>query len=210
MKRKNKEKGVIIEFAGIDQSGKATQAKMLADLLARRRRRHSTFAFPDRQTPVGRLIDEILTGKTSQHANKYLLSVLFAANRYEKSNEIQSDVEDGKIVIIDRYSESGVIYGQARFGFADKQAGNFLRLLESGLPPADLVIWIDLPVTESFQRKRANRDLIEKDGHYLEKCRNYFDFASRQDVRYQKIDGLATPEKAHDQIISILKEKKVI
>jgi dTMP kinase len=50
-------RGALIAFEGIDRSGKTTQAAMLQELLTNSQQ----IRFPNRETPVGQLINEYLT-----------------------------------------------------------------------------------------------------------------------------------------------------
>src|SRR6058998_1535365 len=67
--------------------------------------------FPDYTTPIGMEIRAFLDGRRDYPAEaKHLL---FSANQWEKKKEIESMVENGTIVVMNRYWQSNLIYGAA-------------------------------------------------------------------------------------------------
>lgn len=70
--------------------------------------------FPDRTTPIGKILNSYLSNPATELDDR-AVHLLFAANRWEVARKIESAVErDGKIVIADRYTWSGVAYSRAK------------------------------------------------------------------------------------------------
>jgi dTMP kinase len=113
-------------------------------------------SFPDYDTPIGKEIKSFLSG-----GRKYpveLQHLLFAANRWEKLEEIKSRLRAGETLIVNRYTESNLAYGMA-----NGLDTGWLAALENGLPKADLVIVLDAsPGSLSSRRPRGSKDVYEK------------------------------------------------
>lgn len=85
---------------GIDRCGKTTQCGLLANYLSSE---NATMAnkltaesirFPNRTSTIGSLINEYLTNATST-INDNTIHLLFSANRWEASNDIESKLLSG-------------------------------------------------------------------------------------------------------------------
>ena len=78
--------GLLIAFEGLDQSGKQTQAEMLAARLTRDGRSVRLLSFPDYETPIGAEIGRALHGERDYSPD--VMQLLYVANRYEYKKEI--------------------------------------------------------------------------------------------------------------------------
>lgn len=162
----------LIALEGIDKSGKATQTAILANRLRKMGREVETIAFPDYTTVIGRVIKRYLDGEVD--FGPELRQLLYVANRWEKHGVLKFWLRDEKLVIADRYTPSGIVYGLA----------NGLNLewminLEEGLPTSDLVIVVDVSVATAFEREEV-RDVYEANRDFLEKVRSaYLDLAEK-------------------------------
>ncbi len=125
----------IIAFEGIDGSGKTTQIERLRVFLELKGYNVTSIAFPDRTTPIGKLIDEVL--RNSKEIPATALALLFTANRWEHYKTIIDAEARGDFVLLDRYIHSGMAYAMA--------SGVDGRGLSRGLPLPNVVIYLDLP-----------------------------------------------------------------
>jgi dTMP kinase len=91
---------MLIAFEGLDQSGKETQARTLAEQLRRAGRRVETLSFPDYETAIGREIGEALAGRRDFGAD--VMQLLYIANRYEWKPRLAAWLEEGAVVVCDR------------------------------------------------------------------------------------------------------------
>ncbi len=129
--------GHLIAFEGLDQSGKQTQAEQLRDYLSARGRDCRLLSFPDYETTVGREISQALHGERDYTPD--VMQLLYVTNRYEKRPQIQSWIDDGTIVLCDRYLASSVAYGEAQ-GLDPE----WLTHIQRYLPVPSLTILLDI------------------------------------------------------------------
>ncbi|AMD21587.1 HFL269Cp [Eremothecium sinecaudum] len=103
-------RGRLILIEGLDRTGKTTQTNLLLEKLGPNAQ---LIKFPERTTPIGKLIDKYLTERSFELADQ-AVHLLFAANRWELSHQIEALLRSGKHVILDRYVYSGVAYSSAK------------------------------------------------------------------------------------------------
>ena len=194
-------RGKIIVIEGTDKAGKTSQSRMLAETLKVSGKVCVILDFPDYTTPIGMEIKAFLEGKRD-----YLPEVkhlLFSANRWEKKKEIESMLENGTIIVMNRYWQSNLVYG-----VANGMDINWLLRLDKGLPKEDIVLV--MLVNPNISAKRAEmQDAFESDPQLAAKAyKNYLKFAKQ--YRWKIIDGSKNKEQVHQEIMKIIrKELKV-
>ncbi len=159
--------GCLIALEGIDKSGKGTQAKLIKKWLASLGYDVEIISFPDYSTPIGREIKAFLSGERT--FSSYVRQLLYAANRWERKDDIEKWLSLGKIVIADRYTPSGLAYG-----LANNLPLKWMLCLEDGLPKANIVIVIDISVNEALSRIKHSQDVYERDIHFLKRVRESY------------------------------------
>ena len=194
-------KGKIIVLEGTDKAGKTTQSRLLLEALKNLGKVCVIIDFPDYTTAIGMEIRAFLDGRREYPAEtKHLL---FSANRWEKKKEIESMVENGTIVVMNRYWQSNLAYGAA-----NGMDTNWLLRLDKGLPKEDLVIV--LLVNPATSGKRAQiQDAFESDARLAAAAhRNYTKYARQ--FKWKVLDGSKSKESVHQEIMRIVrKELKV-
>lgn len=164
--------GYLINFEGIDLAGKGTQVVLLEKDLTQLGLTVASLHFPVLDTPVGRLIEDFLAGRSCLPPEA--VQMLYSANRYELREKIVSLSLARDVVILDRYSPSGWVYGMTQ-GLERL----WLEGLDARLPKAHLSILLDLPPEQAAARKRATgKDVLERDRVFQAKVReNYCQLA---------------------------------
>jgi dTMP kinase len=194
-------KGKVIVIEGTDKAGKTTQSRMLMEAMKVSGKVCVILDFPDYATPIGMEIRAFLDGKRDYGAEtKHLL---FSANRWEKKKEIESMVDNGTIVIMNRYWQSNLVYGAA-----NGMDTSWLMKLDKGLPKEDIVLV--LLVNPSISSKRAEtQDTFEADQQLAARAyKNYLKFAKQ--FKWKVIDGSKSKDQVHQEIMKIIrKELKV-
>ena len=156
--------GKLIALEGADGSGKATQLTLLAEMLKSRSIPFETLDFPRYgQSFFGDLAGRMLKGDFGGiHAVPPELAVFpFACDRWLMKKDILSWLDEGKIVISNRYTASSAVYQAAKLPPARQQGFvDWVYKLEQeiiGLPKEDLVLYFHVPIAVS-------QTLVEKKG----------------------------------------------
>lgn len=189
-------RGRLIAIEGIDQSGKRTQTRLLANKLRARGISCSILNFPDYTTPIGRQIRRYLAG--GNNLDLHAAHLLYAANKWERAAEIERDINLGRILIVNRYTPSNIAYGVAH-GLPLK----WLISLENGLPRADAVIILDVSPKTSFSRKEQRRDVHEGNRTYLNKVRSVYRSLARQH-HWKVLDGQRDPHIVQSEVWKLI------
>ena len=183
----------LIVIEGIDRSGKKTHAMLLLERLKELGRSVEYITFPDYETPLGREIKKFLLGQVRFRPE--VRQLLYVANRWERAKEMCDWLDEGTIVIADRYIPSGIAYG-----LANNLDIEWMIKMEAGLPVADIVLVIDVPVEITRKREDA-KDLYEEDKRFQEKVRRaYLTLAEQFD--WAVIDGDGTIKEIAKRIWS--------
>lgn len=184
--------GSLIVIDGIDQSGKKTQAT----LLARELRRHGLscviWDFPVYKTVLGRRLKAYLKGE--ERSDLHVIHLLYAANKWEVAAKINEQRAQGSIVIANRYTPSNLAYGSAH-----DLALEWLKTLEADLPRPTHIFILDVPVKTSFGRKIKHRDVHEEDAAYLDRVRRIYLGLAKQ-YKWTVVNAEAKPAVVHSRI----------
>ncbi|MEA1929865.1 MAG: thymidylate kinase [Patescibacteria group bacterium] len=174
-KKRAVKKGKLIVVDGADGSGKATQSALLARALRKRGAKVKAIDFPQyQQNFFGGLIGRYLAGEFGdfiQH-DPYLASVLYAADRFETSKKIRRWLEDGYIVVADRYASANQIHQGSKITDLKKRK-LFLDWLDEmefdvfAIPRPDLVVYLEVPSRVSARLLKYKRSSNKK--KYLSK-----------------------------------------
>ena len=189
---------MIIAIEGLDQAGKKTQTEMLVKALRKIKVKTAVFSFPDYSTIIGKEIKNCLYGK--RKFSPEIIHYLYAANRWEKLEEIQKASSKNSVLVMNRYYHSNLVYGIAN-GLKEK----WLQKLEDGLPKADLVIVLDASQNESFSRKKSSRDRFEKNKKFSKKKSQIYRRLAKK--HRWKIVSSNTKQETHAEIMKIISKK---
>ena len=174
------DQGYLIALEGIDGTGKSTQCALLADYL-------ESCSFPvvrlrePTQGVWGRKIRKILTEGRGDVTPEEELQYFINDRKEDVEQNIAPALEQGKVVLIDRYYYSTAAY-QGALGFDPKK---IIEDNEAFAPRPNLLFIIQGSLDESFRRIEQGRDgfsSFEKRG-YLEKVRNIFDTFAGDHIR---------------------------
>lgn len=162
---------VVIE--GLDGSGKSTQLKLLREYLEKEGISYKYLHFPRLEEGVyGALIARFLRGEMgpNDQVDPYLVALIFAGDRAEASSMITSWMEEGNLVIVDRYVYSNIAFQCAKLSGADerKRLRDWIldfEFRQNKLPEPDLNLLLHVPI--EFTRQQLEKARAGEDRDYL-------------------------------------------
>lgn len=168
-------KSKIIVIEGLDGSGKATQTKILAEMLENKGYKVRKLEFPDYANPSSSLVKMYLGGDFGSNpsdVNAYAASAFYAVDRVASFLQFwKNDYEDGTVILSDRYATSNIIYQMSKVD--DLKRDEFIEWQNDfeynklGIPKPDAVIYLDVEpeVSQKLMEKRYGGDMSKMDLH---------------------------------------------
>ncbi len=177
--------GKFIVIEGTDGSGKTKQFKRLTERLEKSGVEVARFDFPQYGKPSAYFAEKYLNGGygSSEEVGPHRASMFYALDRYEASSALRSELEQGKIVVANRYVGSNLAHqgGKIQDGAARKKFFEWGYKLEYemlGIPKPDISIVLHVPAAlaqalvlkkgERAYLNGAKRDIHEADLEHLE------------------------------------------
>lgn len=193
----------FIVLEGVDGVGKSTQITLLSSWLHALGLPHVTTREPG-GTPVGEAIRELVLARSDLDVPpESELFLLLAARAAFVRDVVRPALEEGRMVVADRFSLSTLAYQGYGRGLDLKRVRDAIGLSTGGLIP-DLYLVLDLPVGESRDRQRKASgagDRIEQSGDDFQKTvrEGYLELA-RIEPNVETVSARGTPEEVHRRI----------
>ena len=191
--------GVLVNLEGIDGCGKSTQSKLLLEKLEGEGEKVIILKEPTKR-PHGQKLWDVLHGKRKA-SNEEILELFVLDRKQHVEEKIQPALDDGTVVLMDRYYYSSMAYQVA--GGIDVEE---IREKHAFAPKPDVVLIFDLPVSVALERVKGHSDAdeFEKEEH-LEKVREaYLDLENDPLVRI--VDATRTPEEIFEDVWRLVSE----
>ena len=202
---------MFITFEGLDFSGKSTQAKLLYEYLQSKNVKSILLREPG-GTKISEKIREIILNPEHLEMTPLTEFMLFSASRSQLVSEvIKPHLNDGFVVVCDRYYDSSTAY-QAYGGKVElKQILKVNNIATGNLKP-DLTFLIDISPDDAFKRlaDRGNtKDRMEnKDIKFYNKVHKGFrKIANNNKKRFVVLNGTLTIEQIHAKILKKVNKK---
>ena len=219
---------------GTDGSGKATQVALLTEHLKKEGYKVKIVDFPEYYKNffgafIGHCLSEQYYNFLGVHPK--IASVLYAADRWQSSEEMREWLRKGYIVIANRYVSANQIHQGGKISNTKKR-NDFIKWLNEmeyevfGIPKPDVTFYLSLPIeivlelldtrgSSKMKRKylKRNKDVAESDRTHLENSIKSAMWLAKTQVNWAKINcsekGKILPrEKIHEMVYE--KVKKVI
>ncbi len=200
--------GLFITFEGTEGSGKTTQIAMTAERLRIGGRDPILLREPG-STPLGEQLRQIIKNPANSNMSPEAELLLMNASRAQLVREkIQPGLQNGRVVLCDRFADSTVAYQCFGRGLPAAKADQIIQFATGGLKP-DLTILLLLPPSASEARQRvrfeqtgAGRDRIEGAGRdFFERvAQGYLHLAHTDPDRVKMIDASGTIEAVQARI----------
>lgn len=206
--------GTFFTFEGLDGSGKTTQLALLAERLEAAGRRVVRTQEPG-GTRVGAQIRKILLDAASADLRAMPELLLYFASRAQNVEEvIQPALEEGAVVLADRFTDASMAY-QGRGRGLGVDAVLALQRIACGSLKPDLTLLIDIDIETSVRRARhrnaaatvsENRfEQEEFEFHRLVR-EEYLEIQRRDPGRVRLIDGRRSRQQIAAEVWSIAEE----
>jgi len=196
-------KGCFIVFEGIDGSGKSTQFRMLSENLENAKYEVVRTKEPTPQRPIGKLIREILY-ENKNNVPEESLALLFAADRIDHINSIiKPALEEGSIVLSDRYVYSSFAY-QSK-GMQKEIDLTWLSSINRYAIDPDIVVFLDITPEEGLKRgdKRIQDHTYFGSLKQQKRIRSVYYRIFQLDKKYLTLDDFKTRKKKKENNIQI-------
>ncbi|MEK7509704.1 MAG: thymidylate kinase [Patescibacteria group bacterium] len=215
-------RGKLIVVDGSDGVGKATQTKLLVKRLKKAGKRIETLDFPQYKADFfGHFIKEALSGKHGDFIsmNPYLVSIAYAADRWESKAKLEKWLAEGATVVLDRYVSSNQMHQGGKIK-SSKARTSFLKWLDImehevfGLPRPDLIIFLHVPVALSIKLMRGRsrkKDLAERNAKHLERSQASAFRLIKRHGNWKKIEctdgeNILPREAIHEEMYNVVKK----
>jgi dTMP kinase len=218
--------GSLIAIEGIDGSGKQTQARLLEHSLVSLGYSVFSTGFPQYDSWFGQMVGRFLNGDLGplESVDPRFTALLYAGDRFESKPRLEFALNEGQVVLVDRYVGSNLAHQVARTS-AEKRS-EFLRWIEYleytiyGLPRENLILYLRVPPSQAqklvagkSQRMytESTHDILEKSLRHLEDAAEMYDMLSRSRpwATIQCFDAqtksLRLPEDIATEVLSAVK-----
>ncbi len=203
-KRENMQKGLFITFEGADGCGKTTQLNLLKEYLLSKGYDVVLTREPGGKG-LGEKIREILLNYDGEVSNR-CESFLFLADRAQNIDVIvKPAINNGKIVLCDRHTDSSVAYQGYGRGLDITEIDMLNNLATGGIKP-DLTLVFDVDIETSMKRVGDEKDRMESSGiEFFNRVRNgYLELAKKEPHRIKVIDSTRKIEQVHSDVTDII------
>lgn len=203
-------KGYFISVEGTDGSGKSTQVELLIEYFKASAKEFIYLREPG-GTKISEQIREIILNSENVEMHKETEMFLYAAARAQLVNEvIQPALDEGKIVICDRFVDSSFAYQSFGRGIPYETVKAVNDIAVGGRMP-DMTLLFDLSPADAAARRKARGevgDRLENEGSDFHTAvyRGYKSLAERMPERIKVIDANRTIEEVHNDVISLIEE----
>ena len=206
-------KGTFITFEGCEGVGKSRQIRFLEEYLRKNQIEYYLTREPG-GTPVSEQIRGVILDGKNVSMTDECEALLYSAARVQLLKEkVKPLLDQGKLVLCDRYIDSSFAYQ----GYARGLGVDFIEkindyAIKNFMP--DYTVFLKLPPEIAFKRKGGvdKNDRLELSGmeFHNKVYEGYLDLAKRYPERFIVIDASGEREETHKKIINALKEKGVI
>ena len=205
-----KDKGYFISFEGIDGSGKSTQIKKLARFLEA-----LDFEVIITREPGGSVGGEeirnlLLQGQVDRWSAETEILLFTAARRDHLERIILPAIDDGKIVLCDRFTDSTRMYQ----GMRGPNLRNLVDMLNEKVinRDPDLTIIIDIDPEISLKRAKSRKTAEERFEDFgvelqMKMRKGFIELAKEFSNRIELVNGQQSVDGLTKDICSLVKAK---
>lgn len=198
----------FITFEGVEGSGKSTQSKLLRDSLAQKNILASLTREPGGTKASEKIREILLSNEIDALESKSEVFLNFAARIEHVEKFIKPKLQNGEVVICDRFFDSTIAY--QGYGFeGDVAQIRKLNQIAIGDFKPDITFLIDIDVEKSFDRikdRSSNNRYEELEMDFHKRVRDGFLQIAKNDDRVKIIDGDRSLEEIAGDVLNFVIE----
>ena len=194
-------RGWLITFEGIDGVGKSTQAKRLYQTLLASG--HDVlFTREPGGTEISEKIRALLLDCANYGMNQVTEVLLYAASRAQLVGEwIRPALQQGKIIICDRYVDSSIAYQGYGRGLKEMVETVNHFAVQGVMPDLTFVMSATMDYTRRRLKKKEKDRMEEEDEAFFYRVKRGFDEIADREQRVVKIDATLDKDLNTAQIL---------
>ncbi len=197
-------KGKLITFEGIDGSGKTTISKLLYEKL--RSIKEAILTAEPTETWLGKAVRKAL----EENRDAITIAFLFMADRNEHVKKIKKWLNEGKIVICDRFADSTFAYQKEHLRIRNPEKWLY-KVHEPFLIKPNITFLLIIEPKKALERIDHRKLIIYEDEKFLREVQNnYLKIAEKEKDRFYVVNAEKNKEEIVKECLKILKERKII
>jgi len=199
----DKPSGKFIVIDGTDGSGKTTQLELLKNRLEEAGYVVAVADFPQYNTKSAGLVEEYLSGKYGQadEVGSYKASIFYAVDRYDASFKIREWLNEGKIVLANRYTSANMGHQGCKIDnpLERKVFFNWLydleyKIFEIPRPDISIILHVESEIAQKLAKTRSREDWVGK----------------KKDIHEDNLDHLKKAERIYLEISNSFPDFRLI
>jgi dTMP kinase len=215
-------RGLFITLEGLDGSGKTTQIKRLAHWLQLRGFEPVITRQPGGTVTGDRIRAILLDSRSTGVASMTEMALMFADRAQAIAEVIQPALDEGRIVVCDRFTDSTEAYQGGGRQLGSEIVLDLHRVICGNLKP-DITILLLPSLNVSLARARRrntreeaatgkdeNRFELEQDAFHRRVWEKYHEIANREPERVVLIEGDLGIEEIQQRIVETVAEKMLL
>ncbi len=201
--------GKFIVLDGTDGSGKTTQFRMLKDRLEKNGKKVKIADFPQYGKKSAGPVEKYLNGKygTAKSVGPYRGSIFYACDRYDASFKIKKWLEDGRIVISNRYVSSNMGHQGGKISDKNERKKYFewlydleFNIFKIPRPDLNVILHVEAEIAQKLieEKRKHNRS------------RRYIENNESKDIHEKDLQHLKDAEKVYLEISKMFSDFTII
>lgn len=189
---------------GTDGSGKGLQTNLLMEKLKQEGKEVEQISFPQYGEPSAFLVEQYLNGKygSAEEVGPYKASILYATDRFAAAPKIKQWLDEGKIVIANRYVASNMGHQGGKIKNLEERQKYFewnynleYNILGIPKPDVNLILHVTPEISQQLVDKKEKREYLK---------------GKKRDIHEDDLNHLADAEASYLGIAKLYPEFQVV
>ncbi len=207
--KKRQTRGLFITLEGVEGSGKSTQISHLAKVLTKAGYRILQTREPGGTATAEAIRHILLTASSKEPVTPQAEALLILAARSQHvTHLIEPALQNGTVVLCDRFSDSTLAYQGFARGLDLQWLKDANGVATDGLAP-DLTLVLDLPISVGLARRRADRgqqNRLDREAERFHRKvrRGFLALAAEEPGRIKIVNANRPSQEVRDELAEIV------